>query len=112
MSTTPSATRYRHDPARDLDVAGACAALGLHSLTVRRYIEVGAIYAYKLGAGRRWLVPAEAIRDFIEGESVPADPLAGHVAAVVAAAPKLTDAQRDRLAGLLRPVAGSAADRR
>lgn len=90
----------------------AAAALGVQSLTVRRYISDGTLYAYKLGQGRRWLVPAEAIRDFIEGESVPADPLAGHVAAVVAAAPKLTDAQRDRLAGLLRPVAGSAADRR
>lgn len=102
MSTTSTAPRYRHDPARDLDVAGACAALGLHGLTVRRYIADGSLYAYKLGAGRRWLVPAEAVRNFVEGESVPVDPLAGHVAAVVAGAPQLSPEQLDKLSGLLR----------
>ena len=38
-----------------------------------------------------------------------AEKLAEYVARVVAEAPPLTDAQRDRIAALLRPVGGEAA---
>lgn len=107
MSTISTTPQYRHEPARDLGVTEACAALGLHSLSIRRYIASGRLYAYKLGNGRNWLIPADAIRDFIAGEAISVDPLAEHVAAVVAAAPELTTEQRDKLAGLLRSTAGS-----
>lgn len=120
MSITPStAPRYRHDPARDLPLVQAAAALGVHQMTCRRYLNAGLLYGWKR-AGTRWMVPAGAVADFVAGnddhaldpdaeptpeptpEPVASDPLLDAIAAVVALAPPLTPEQTDKLAGLLR----------
>ena len=52
----------------------------------------------KSAAARRWQTPD---RETLERDYA-AERIAAHIEKVVASAPPLTDAQRDRLAGLLR----------
>lgn len=78
--------------------------------TIHRLIVDGSLAAYRVGARGVRIDPDEldaALRERPHGQSADRYNLAAHVAAVVARAPELTPAQRDRIAALLR--AGEAA---
>lgn len=103
MSTSPPQA-----PERFLSVPQAAEYLGISTRTLHRRLVDGTLTANRVGPrllrfDREQL--AALARPEVRGTAV--DPLAEHVAAVVAAAPELTTEQRDKLAGLLRSTAGS-----
>ncbi|OZF44280.1 helix-turn-helix domain-containing protein [Rhodococcus sp. 14-2470-1a] len=79
--------------------------VGKHERTIRGYIEEGRLKAYRVGPrGRYRIKPADVEAMFsTEPKAVETtDDVADHVARVLASAPPLTDAQRDRITSLLR----------
>lgn len=103
MSTSPPlAPRF-------LNVTQAAAYLGISTRSLHRRLVDGTVIANRVGP-RLLRFDREQLDALARPEvRTPAvDPLAEHVAAVVAAAPELTDAQRDKLAGLLRSSAGDS----
>ncbi|KAA9134842.1 helix-turn-helix domain-containing protein [Microbacterium caowuchunii] len=75
-------------------VQEAAAQLRVDPRTIRRQIAAGKIRAVQLGP--------KVIRVDMDSLVPPADPLAAHVAALVADAPPLTPEQRDKIAAILR----------
>lgn len=86
-------------------VAEAARYLRLTPTTIRRRVASGDLHAYRLGSRviRVDLNELESLLDVGAPTSASAgDRLAEHVARVVAQAPPLSPAQRDRIAALLR----------
>lgn len=94
-------------PERFLSVPEAAKYLGISTRTLHRRLVDGSLTASRVGP-RLLRFDREQLdalaRPEVRGAAT--DPLAQHVAAVVAAAPELSTEQRDKLAGLLRSTAG------
>lgn len=89
-----------------LDVDGVAAQLGLNQRTIRRAVADGRLGHLRVGRCLRFR--QDHVDAFVAARTVEvpaADAYADHIARLVEAAPPLTDAQRQRLAALLRPVA-------
>lgn len=106
-------------PPEYLSLTDAARRLAVSRDTLRRRIADGSLRAVRLGPTGTLRVAASDLRALASpvpannaagsdaAESPARDPLADHVAAVVAGAPHLSPEQLDCLAGLLAPVAGT-----
>lgn len=95
-------------PSRYLSMREAAEYLACSQRTLHRRIADGSLPAHRAGPKLLRFAVADLEAFARPVPTVGADPLAEHIAAVVAAAPELSAEQADRLAGLLRAPAGDS----
>lgn len=93
-------------PKKLLSIREACSRYGLSDKTIRRRIADGTLTAYRCGPRLIKLDADQVEAALIQPANDAHDDIESAVARIVAAAPALSDAQRDRIAALLR--AGAA----